>query len=132
MKKTYLCPHCRAVLNPNVKIVFVIANEGKRGLLLLNAKPGDYGLIADPTFPLEERDLVDFLCPVCDADLKSTSDGDAEDFAEIIQAQESGREVRVEFSRVFGTHATFIVDGREVSSFGEDAESYGDVNFFGH
>lgn len=129
MNKNYLCPHCRAVLNPNVKVVFVVESGDHRGLMLLNARPGDYGLIADPGFPLEEGQAAVFRCPVCDADLASAT---APEFAEILRVDDAGREVRVEFSRVYGRHATFIVDGREVTAFGEDAEDCGDLNFFGH
>ena len=39
---------------------------------------------------------------------------------------------RMEFSRTYGEHATFIVDGQEVTAYGEDADDYQDVNFFGH
>jgi len=129
MRKNYLCPHCRAVLNPNVKVVFVVESGDRRELMLLNARPGDYGFIADPGFPMVEGRAVVFRCPVCDADLASAS---APEFAEILRVDDGGREVRVEFSRVYGRHATFIVDGREVTAFGEDAEDFEDLNFFGH
>lgn len=129
MNKNYVCPHCRAVLNPNVKIVFVVERGDHRGLMLLNARPGDYGLIADPEFPLREGEKATFRCPVCDADLTSPA---SDEFVEIIQVQEGGHEAKVEFSRVYGRHATFIVDGREVTAFGEDADDFGGVNFFGN
>ncbi|HPF36402.1 MAG TPA: hypothetical protein P5571_05665 [Candidatus Krumholzibacteria bacterium] len=129
MNKNYLCPHCRAVLNPNVKVVLVAERNDRRALLLLNARPGDYGFIADPSFPLDEGEPALFRCPVCGADLTSPS---SSEFAELIQVEDGGHEARVEFSRVYGRHATFIVDGREVTAFGEDADDYDDLNFFGH
>lgn len=128
MKKRYLCPHCEAVLNPNVKVVFTVANDGRRGILLLNARPGDYGLIADPSLEMCKGDVADFFCPVCNADLASKSDPH---FVEIHMRRGDGPVSLVEFSRTYGKHATFIVDGRNVQSFGEDAEDY-DTNFFGH
>jgi len=129
MKKNFRCPHCRAVLNPNVKIVFIVAKGDHRGLLLLNARPGDYGLIADPDFSLAAGDVCDFFCPVCDANLVSEA---SDDFAEIVLVHDNNTESKVEFSRTFGKHATFIIDGREVSSYGDDAGDFGDLNFFGH
>ncbi len=128
MKKRYLCPHCEAVLNPNVKVVFAVTNGGRRGLLLLDARPGDYGLIADPTLEMSKGDVADFSCPVCSTDLVSKSDSH---FVEIHMRRGDGPVSLVEFSRTYGEHATFIVDGRNVQSFGEDAEDY-DTNFFGH
>ena len=129
MKKNYLCPHCRAVLNPNVKIIFVVAREGRRGLMLLNARPGDYGLIVGDDFQLNDGEFVDFHCPVCDVDLVS---GSSRHFAEIVMSEGKAEEVKVEFSRIYGEHATFIVDGRDVTSFGENAHDFDDINFFGH
>ncbi len=129
MKKNFRCPHCRAVLNPNVKIVFVVSWNERRGLLLLNARPGDYGLIADPDFSLEAGDVCDFFCPVCDTNLESKSSAD---FVEVVLDHGNTTESKVEFSRMFGKHATFIIDGREVSSYGEDAGDFGELNFFGH
>jgi len=128
MKKTYVCPHCRAVLNPNVKIIFVVDDGTKRGLMLLSAKPGDYRLIVDPNFPLVQGQKATFHCPVCDAALTSAlSDG----FVEILLDQGEAELSKVEFSRVFGEQATFIVDGKEVTAYGDDADDYGDINFFG-
>ena len=129
MKKRFLCPHCDAVLNPNVKIVFAVRKGEARGLMLFNTKPGDYAFIADPRFELEEGETVDFLCPVCASDLTSSAD---DHFVEILLDQGDGALSKVEFSRVFGEHATFIVDGKHMQSFGEDAHDFDDINFFGH
>ncbi|MBU0740716.1 hypothetical protein KKG45_10590 [bacterium] len=128
MKKAYICPHCKAVLNPNVKIIFVVDDGKHRGLILLSARPGDYRLIVDPNFPLVKGEKATFHCPVCDASLTSRVN---ENFVEI-QLDHGGIEPStVEFSRVFGEQATFILDGTEMTAFGEDADDFGDVNFFG-
>ena len=129
MKRRYLCPHCRAVLNPNVKVVCVVDDGERRGLVLLSARPGDYRMIADPRLGLREGTLCTFYCPVCGHSLTSAAD---DHFAELLLDRDEGEPVRVEFSRVFGEHATFIVDGREVTAYGEDADDYEDVNFFGY
>ena len=128
MKKTYHCPHCNAVLNPNEKVIFVVDDGGRRGLMLLSAKPGDYRLIADPDFPLVQGAAADFTCPVCRTSLISAAN---EHFVEIRLDQGGGGLSTVQFSRVFGEHATFIIDGRELVRYGEDAEDFEDVNFFG-
>ncbi len=128
MKKTYLCPHCNAVLNPNEKIVFIVDDGDQRGLLLLSAKPGDYRLIADPNFPLVKGRVATFICPVCTKSLTSPVN---DNFVEIKLDQGGNALSTVEFSRVFGEHATFILDGREMAAFGEDADDLDDINFFG-
>jgi len=38
---------------------------------------------------------------------------------------------KVEFSRILGTHATFIVDGDDVTPYGKDVEDTNSTNFFG-
>lgn len=129
MKKRYLCPHCEAVLNPNVKIVLLAKTEDARGLMLLNAKPGDYGLIVDPGVSLEVGEMVEFACPVCRGDLRSAADPH---FVEILLDRGGESYSKVEFSRIYGKHATFIIDGRQVEAFGEDAPDFEDINFFGH
>ena len=47
MNYEYSCPHCQCVLNPNVRVVLVGHFEGRRGLVLLSSKLGDYQLICD-------------------------------------------------------------------------------------
>ena len=127
MKKSYLCPECRAVLNPNVKVVFV-RNGDARGLILLSAQPGDYRLIVDEDFPLEKGDLCEFHCPVCSASLTSKRH---DHFCELLLDKGEHVPSLVEFSRVYGEHATFILDGRDLTAFGEDAEEFDGTNFFG-
>jgi hypothetical protein len=128
MKKTYFCPHCNAVLNPNEKVIFIVDDGERKGLILLSAKPGDYRLIADQNFILEKGRAATFSCPVCTRSLTSAVN---DKFAEIKLDQGAPTLSTVEFSRVFGEHATFIIDGREMASYGEDADDMEDVNFFG-
>ncbi len=128
MKKTCFCPHCNAVLNPNEKVIFIVDDGERKGLILLSAKPGDYRLIADQNFALKKGRAATFSCPVCSQSLTSAVN---DKFVEIKLDQGGSALSTVEFSRVFGEHATFIIDGREMASYGEDADEMGDVNFFG-
>ncbi|MBU0551929.1 hypothetical protein KJ940_10605 [Myxococcota bacterium] len=127
MSRTYFCPHCKAILNPNIKVVLAVQAHGQRGLILLSAQPGDYEVIVAPAFQLNEGDDVDFFCPVCQASLRCPQDSH---LAELGFRSING-EGRVEFSRVYGEHATYFVTKEEISSFGESADLYGHVNFFG-
>jgi len=130
MKNRFVCPHCGGVLNPNVKILLVAATGRGPGLVLLSPQPGNYKYLCDPAFEatLNPGDTVDFSCPLCRADLTAGHDPGLA----VLELQVGDRPVRrVEFSRVFGTHATFIIGEDEVDTYGEDAEGYDGRNFFG-
>ena len=130
MKNVYLCPHCSANLNPSVKIVLVAAHRSRRGLILLSPLPGNYKFICDAALAAAVKvgALVTFHCPVCAADL--TAPG-RRDFAEL-HLEVAGREPRrVQFSRRYGTHATFVIAGDEVVAYGDDADEFPPKNFFG-
>ncbi|PID78601.1 hypothetical protein CSB20_14325 [bacterium DOLZORAL124_64_63] len=130
MKKTFACPHCRSVLNPSVKILLTVRHAQKQGMILLSPQPGNYKFICDPTVEADLKPGValDFFCPVCAKNLESPSN---KKFVEIFLRTPGGRECKVEFSRLYGTHATFIVDGDEITTFGDDVQDFGQTNFFG-
>jgi hypothetical protein len=128
MKRTYSCPECSAVLNPNVKVI-LRASKGKRqALLLLSPRPGNYQVLGAEALGIARGDRVSFSCPVCHADLASAAN---RNLVELRFADEGGATGRVDFSRVFGEHATYVVTREQVRSYGEDAAAYGKVNFFG-
>lgn len=128
MKRLYECPHCRATLNPNVKIVLQAAKGSNRGLILLSPQPGNYTVHPAENLDLQNGDLLTFRCPVCHADLQSPI---SKDLAEIGFRNVNGEVGRVSFSRVFGEHATFFIVGEEVRVYGEDAGRYKGLNPFG-
>jgi hypothetical protein len=131
MKKHFTCPHCDAVLNPNVKVVLVVTYRKRRGMILLSPQPGNYKYICDKSVEerLQHGAKVKFSCPVCAADLTSPANTK---FAELHMGAPGQEPMKVEFSRVFGTHATFVIDGEEVTTYGEDVENFGNTNFFGY
>jgi hypothetical protein len=128
MKWKFACPGCRAVLNPNRRVVFRIEFGGERGLMLLSAELGDYLSICDQDFsaPIEKGNLVKFSCPVCDLELSAP---DNPRFAEILQLRPDQAPRRVRFSQVYGEHATFSVDGDQIESYGEHAALFDNLNF---
>lgn len=130
MKNTFLCPHCQSVLNPNVKILLAAKYGGKRGMVLLSPQPGNYKFIADKTFAeaLRPGAEVQFFCPVCSQDLTAASSKQMVELRLLTPGHESRR---VQFSRAYGVHATFVIDGAEVTTFGDDAEDLDNINFFG-
>ena len=128
MRPSYYCPHCKSLLNPGTKVIFVIEAGTNRGLLLLSPDLGDYAVVLAESFPLEPGTINDFQCPVCHRDLTSQINAK---LVEILRREPDGTKVRVSFSRVAGEHATFVCGPQGVDSFGEHANLYEGVNFFG-
>lgn len=124
----YYCPHCKALLNPGTKVIFVIGHGGKRGLLLLSPEFGDYAVVLAESIPIEEGRLYYFQCPVCHLDLTSSVN---QNLVEIVCREPTGTQALVDFSRVAGEHATFVRGPGGVRAFGEHATRYESVNFFG-
>jgi len=126
MKRTYACPHCNAVLNPNVKIVLRARHEKRNGLLLFSPQPGNYDVFIPRGFELTKGDRVEFACPVCGGDLSSTR-GKA--WAEIHFSTDSGTRGSVVFSKVYGSHATCFITEEQERWYGEHARE--STNFWG-
>ncbi len=127
MERTYLCPHCNAHLNPNVKIVLRAQVDQQRALLLFSPQPGNYDVVVPDGFQLRKKDKVSFSCPVCSEDLTSPRDPT---MAQIRFTSTNGTKGLVAFSRIFGHHSTYFITAEQVESFGEDADKAG-FNFWG-
>jgi len=130
MKNHFACPHCSTTLNPNVKIILAVNHRRRRGLILLSPQPGNYKIIGGPDVDgmIKAGDSVKFHCPVCAVDLTSK---EHRQFAELQLNKADHAPQRILFSRKFGTHATFIVDGDHVLAYGDDNNLYDQRNFFG-
>ena len=116
------CPNCLSQLNPREDLVLTAANRGKRGLVLLHPEPGNYRVALSDGLPLAKGDVVDFSCPVCQASLVSKLD---QSLVQLDYASKSGDERGiVVFSRVYGDHATFIVNKQSVAAYGKNAPTY--------
>jgi len=130
MKNQFLCPYCESVLNPNVKIALAARYGEQRGLMLLSPQPGNYKFLSDSSFAaaLEPGAEVVFYCPVCSEDLTSAA---SDRLVGLLIASPGQPRRRIEFSRIHGVCATFIIDGESVTGYGEDADDFDSVNFFG-
>jgi hypothetical protein len=131
MKKLFTCPHCEAVLNPSVKILLVVAYRNHKGMILYSPQPGNYKIICDKTIEsqLKHGSKIRLSCPCCSQDLTSKANDKLVELHMVIPGQDP---VRVEFSRVYGTHATFVIDGEDVVTYGDDVDNFGSTNFFGY
>ncbi len=126
MKRTYFCPHCRAVLNPSVKIVMRARLKRQSGLFLFSPRPGNYDVYVPEGFALTKGDQVVFACPVCGRDLTSRR---GPEWAEIGFRTSADMRGTVVFSTVFGRHATYFITEEEIRWYGEDARD--SLNFWG-
>jgi hypothetical protein len=127
LKKRYLCPKCRAELNPGTKIILKANLSSLKGLFLFSPRLGDYEVIHPADFPVHSGEEVEFSCPICSFDLTSPR---SEQFAELLLAQ--GDELgQVVFSKVMGKQATFLIMPQRTETFGRDVGAYSTTNFFG-
>ena len=128
MNRSYYCPHCRKLLNPGTKVIFLVDAEQDCELMLLSAKLGDYSAVYARSMVFEEGRIYTFRCPLCRADLTSSLD---EKLVDILTDGDNGEVIRVSFSRVFGEQATFVMTGHGIDQFGDHALRYEGLNFFG-
>lgn len=129
MGRSYFCPHCRRLLNPGTKVIFLVENGSHREMVLLSAKLGEYSVVHSRAMTFEEGKVYTFRCPICRADLTSSLD---ENLVDILTQADDEMLVRISFSRIFGEQATFLraPDGG-VDFYGQHASRYESVNFFG-
>ena len=129
MGRSYYCPHCRKLLNPGTKVIFLVENGPDVELVLLSPKLGDYSVIASRSMTLLDGAIYTFRCPLCRADLTSHVDSKLVEL--MSRAGDEAPPERVSFSRIHGEHATFLMAEDGVDSFGEHADRYESLNFFG-
>jgi len=125
LKINYLCPDCRSYLRVWNNVIFTVKLKSKnqQGILLLNPELGNYDFIHHTSIKFEEGELVDFICPVCHADLTATEIN--ENLARVILTDENKKEYDVYFSKICGEHSTFkIKEDDIIEKYGEDSSSY--------
>ena len=129
LKINYLCPVCRSNIRVWNYIIFTVRrhSDKKMGILLLNPELGNYDLIHHSSLKYEEGEMVDFICPVCHADL--TAPEINKNLAHVVMIDENNKEYHVFFSKICGEHSTFKIKENDiVEKYGEDSSAY--VNYF--
>jgi hypothetical protein len=118
----FFCPKCRGHIRVGDNIIFKIKNSKKQSaLLLLSPQLGNYTSIKHPSFAIQQDEVLEFYCPLCNASLMSDIH---KNLARVIQYDESGKSNDVYFSQIVGEHSTFATDGESVHIAGEDAGRY--------
>ena len=129
MSRSYFCPHCKKLLNPHKKVIFLVEDGNDLELVLLSAKLGDYSVVHSRSVEFVEGAAYTFRCPVCRADLTSSINNRLVDL--VTREHEDGQDMRVSFSRVHGEEATFLMADDGIDRFGADASRFDELNFFG-
>jgi len=122
----YLCPKCKGHLNVGGYLVFATRTHKKhKGLIMLSPKVGEYKYSHHENFQLEKGELVDFECPICQADLTSSK---SKEHAMIYMiGAEDMAEYELFFSKIAGNKSTYLVSQDNVEAFGEDAMDFEDL-----
>ncbi|MFH1320216.1 MAG: hypothetical protein ABII90_06120 [Bacteroidota bacterium] len=124
-KNDYLCPKCKGHLNVGSSIIFSTSNKRqKKGLILLNPTIGDYTYEHHDNYIFEEGEMIEFFCPICQAELKSAKN---HNFASIIMIDHGNIEYEILFSRKAGEKSTYVLSNEELETFGDDAKDYDEV-----
>lgn len=124
----YLCPKCKGHLNVGGHLVFATKTKRKhKGLLLLDTTVGHYDYKCHDNYFLEDGEMVDFECPICQADLTSS---DRKDHAMIeMVGAEDNFEYELYFSKVAGNKSTYVVAQDNIEMFGDDAIDFEDLYY---
>ena len=129
LKINYLCPRCRSYLRVWNNIIFVVKSNSRnlQSILLLNPELGNYNLIHHSSVEFKEGEMLDFICPVCHADLTAVEINN--NLARIIMIDENNKEFDVFFSKICGEHSTFLIHEDDIAEkYGPDSSVY--VNYF--
>jgi hypothetical protein len=126
MKRTYTCPACKGVLNPENAIILRASDEGRQMLLGLHPEPGNYELFIPDGSELPPGSTWRMSCPLCDATLRLGASGRLC----LVHMEEGGEAKEVWFSPAAGQRLTFVVnvDG-EVEHFGDSDDMPDELPF---
>ena len=113
MKTKFLCPHCRATLSVNNKIIFRFRSQKQVvGIMILDPKSDRYVYLNPSNVNFEKGEKIEFICPVCCQFLKTK--GKHDDLVELILISRGGIENRVFFSSKAGKHTKFYIGKKSV------------------
>ncbi len=109
---SYYCPACSALLNVENNVVLAVQKQsGEGGVILLDAKLGDYTKVKHSSLRIEKGDIVNLFCPVCHKDLLCLPDYN---LARLMMKDEAGENLTVLFSVKFGEEETYVIKDNSV------------------
>jgi hypothetical protein len=129
MKVTYLCPHCRGVINAENSIILSAKTKTKKvGLVLLHEEIGNYSSILSDSLTIKKGEVVDVFCPICHESLNIP---DKDFLAKFIRIDDSCNECYIIISRKYGENITFKVDNnKHIETYGEKLSRFIDPAWY--
>lgn len=122
MDNHFICPKCRSYLNVENELVFAAKDEnGKKGLILLSPKLGDYTVKSNPNYEVRKGSKYEFFCPVCNQELAT---GVNENLSRVHMVDSNQNEYEVLFSKIAGEKSTYTLIGESLSMYGEHYGNY--------
>ncbi len=122
MSNNYLCSSCKGYINVGKHVVFsVTTTKNRRGLLFLSTELGDYSMVSNPEFTVNEGERTNFYCPICNARLACKRHTN---LARVLMIDENDEVYEVLFSEIAGEKCTFQVVRSDVRIFGEHSKLY--------
>ena len=124
MKVNYSCPKCKGFLNIGGYLVFIIKakNPPRKGLIFLSTEIGDYKVIKHPYLELEDDEITDVFCPICNFNLKCSRN---KNFARIEMIDADQNRYEILFSRIVGEKCTYKIKGDKITEYGKHTSRYG-------
>lgn len=117
MEYSFVCPKCRGDIQLKGYLVFSVKTEtGKRGLIGLSPKLGDYESYTPPSFDIKGGEKVTFYCPICHHKLTFWKE---EDLVRVWMFDENGERFEIFFSQIMGEQVTFQIKGNFIRRFGD-------------
>ncbi|MBE0642413.1 MAG: hypothetical protein IH599_10275 [Bacteroidales bacterium] len=121
MERNIYCTVCHSQLRIAEYLVLSAKNRwNDKGLVFLNAEPGNYSCITHPSFRVNEGEDYAFFCPVCHAQL---NDKEKSNLVKLFM-DEDGKSYEIYFSSIAGERVTIVVNDREVKELGPDHSRY--------
>jgi hypothetical protein len=131
MRITYSCPECGATLNAKQNIILaahVVGEKNNKGLALLHEELGNYTVALTSSLNVDSGSVVEFFCPVCQANLNASK---GENMAAFIRTDETGEESTIYISRIYGDRCTFQLDDKkQLTSYGKSMRQFMDPDWF--
>lgn len=120
MKADFICPQCRGYMSVDDRVVFTIRGKNRKtGILFLSPVLGDYTYSSSPSFKIVPGEKIDFLCPICHADLTIAG---SDSLARVIMKEDDRYEYFIVFSKKEGERCTFKLSEKSIEHFGEHAQ----------
>jgi len=118
-KYDFYCPKCKSKLNDSGIIHLKTERQsGEVGDMYLSTTFGNYGYSHLPKIEFNPNELIEFLCPKCDSNLKSIT---KPEFVSMLMKVEHKFEFEILFSRKAGIQKTFVVTEDGIECYGKDA-----------